>query len=78
MIRRRDGMKCRICGSKENPTVAHIIAIRFDRKLKHDPNNAVLLCRSCEDAYGDRFVYRIKGEKVPMIAYLLNLPVTPL
>jgi len=45
-IFKRDNYTCQICGTKENPTIDHIIAIYYGGS-PDDDDNLRLLCRSC-------------------------------
>ena len=47
----RDKHECRICGSKENLEVHHIIPVKNDPEgqYKYDVNNGITLCKTCHD-----------------------------
>lgn len=45
LIRSRDGA-CRKCGTTEHLQCAHIVSRTYLR-TRHDPENAIALCRSC-------------------------------
>jgi len=48
-VKKRDGQKCYICGSKENLHVHHLKDFRFigKRERKHELNNLITLCFDC-------------------------------
>jgi len=49
LVKIRDGYRCRICGSKSNLEVHHIIPVKYfhNKELAHLPENLITLCRSC-------------------------------
>ena len=46
-VRARDGNRCRTCGATERLTVHHIVSTREAPELRADPENGVVLCRTC-------------------------------
>ena len=43
----RDGGVCRLCGTDQNLTVHHLIAISRDPSLAYEPTNLATMCRKC-------------------------------
>lgn len=66
LIRERDQF-CRRCGGNEVLQVAHVVSRRY-HVTRHDPENAVLLCRACHmwqthhPIEGDLFFDELLGE----------------
>lgn len=52
-VMRRDGHECRYCGdrNRDNLQLDHVIPQSFTQ----GPNNAQVLCKSCNEEKGDRF-----------------------
>lgn len=48
-VKSRDGVKCRICGSRENVNAHHIIPVMNDpnRRFAFNVNNGITLCGRC-------------------------------
>ena len=70
-IWRRDGYRCKICGATQNLVTAHIKPVSEAPKLKHDLNNAITLCRPCEEEHGFNLWYMVDDKfNVNMNAYI--------
>lgn len=48
-VKRRDGYRCNVCGSRKKIVSHHIIFKRDYPSLELNRNNGIALCQSCED-----------------------------
>jgi 5-methylcytosine-specific restriction endonuclease McrA len=49
----RDGYKCRYCGGKAT-TADHVKPLKTHPELRHDPDNMVACCQTCQNQKGDQ------------------------
>ena len=52
MIYKRDGYKCKYCGSKDNLVIDHVIP--FSKGGKTELNNLQTLCKKCNSEKGNK------------------------
>jgi len=53
IVKRRDKV-CQICGNLQYREVHHICDASYHKELRYDPDNCIVLCRTCH-----RFMYHI-------------------
>jgi 5-methylcytosine-specific restriction endonuclease McrA len=46
-VRKRDGYKCRKCGSRKRLQIHHIKSWAKAPELRYTPSNGITLCRTC-------------------------------
>lgn len=67
VVMERDERTCRRCGTGEFPQWAHVYSRRY-RAIRHDPLNAMVLCRNCHawqthnPLEGEEFFRSVLGE----------------
>ncbi len=64
-VRKRDKYTCRMCGSKNNLQVHHIIEWSEAYYLRYEVSNGITLCKSCHKS--------IKGHEKSWAVYFTNL-----